>query len=206
MRFAWMMWGLVALTPVVETTVAHAAELSATDPLVVSLDAEAAAADDLVLAIKKEVREGRLDLTVDAKLSWQRFDRAWKDIAAWGQEGDWEKAYRNAPAARALAERGANEAFSVRASRPLKQAMTRYLDASEPRVGAVRDRLARLRDDRKMDQWRRAKATYEVAKELAAVGRYRDFWPTLANAVALLDELAIEVAFGRDLEVSKERR
>jgi hypothetical protein len=113
-----------------------------------SLQAEARAMADLVVAIKREVREGRLELSTEAKLAWQAGVVDFDNVTVRGQVGDWRTAYIAAIQARMVVLRGADEAFSVGAAEPVRLALKAYVDAVEPRVEAARQ-LLRLngRDD-----------------------------------------------------------
>lgn len=173
---------------------AQAAELQAADPLLTTLLGEAAAFDAMLVVIKAEVRGHNVDLSEEAKLAWQRGSRAWSGVRDELDDGRWRDAIVLARFARVTCQHGADEAFSVRASRAVKQAIKGYIDAVEPRVVVVRQRLGALQDPLLLERWRAAKGRYEAAKQLAAVEQLGSAWTTLVSASGTFDELVMEIA------------
>lgn len=186
----------------VQPRVAQAADVAPFETVLASLRDEAAAMSTLVNTLKREVRSQNLRLSVPAKLSWQRAEAAFDDVAARGALGDWKTALIATRPARALAREGAHEAFSVAASEPVRLAVKGYVDAVEPRVEAIR-RLVRdlplSKDGRDVDlerRWWLARGEFEEAKKLAAVENHKQAWMTLETAVGRLDGIVLDVVWG----------
>ncbi|MCB9665226.1 MAG: hypothetical protein H6732_14035 [Alphaproteobacteria bacterium] len=173
---------------------AAAQELQSSDPLLTTLHDESVAFDAMLGVLKAEVRAENVRLSDEAKLAWQRGARAWSDVRDDLQRGHWRDALQLARLARLSCQRGADEAFSVRASRPVKQAIKAYIDAMDPRLVAVRQRLGALQDPMLLERWRAAKGRYESAKQLAAVEQLGSAWTTLLSTAGSLDELVLDVA------------
>ncbi|MCB9682690.1 MAG: hypothetical protein H6733_14590 [Alphaproteobacteria bacterium] len=182
--------GVVALPEV-----AHAADVAAIETSATSLDAEADAVYAMVQVIKKEVREGRLDITDEAKLAFQHGVTAFRVVQQRGAIGDWKTAFIEASTARSEMTVGANEVFSVRTSEPIKLTVKAYLDILEPRAMAVRELVRERRDESLMSRWWQAKAAFEEAKKLAAVGSYGRSWATMVDAAGKFDHLMLEAVW-----------
>lgn len=166
------------------------------DPVAGSLLEETDAMLAMVEVIKREVREGRIDLSYDAKLSWQHTVRAWERVQADLARDDLVAAFSAAQAARLEAQRGASEVFSVRASRTVKKALKSYIDTVQPRVDGLRARIDASGQPARYATWKKAKATFEMAKQQAAVEELGNAWPTLLTALGTLDELVLEMVSG----------
>jgi hypothetical protein len=161
-----------------------------------SLVAEARAMADLVVVLKKEVREGRLDLTTEGKLAWQAGVVDFDNVQARGRVGDWRTAYLAAIEARTSVLRGADEAFSVRTADPVKLALQAYIDAVEPRVEAARQ-LVRANGRNDLDKrWLEARELFQEAKTLTSVDRFQKAWGALVVSAGKLDQLVLQSVWG----------
>lgn len=189
---AWIARVLAGLLLVAGSASAQEAE---TQALADSLRAEHDALIGLVDVLKVEVREQRLHISDPAKLSWQRTLGRWAELRAQVEGGAVPEVLAAAGPARALVEVGATEAFSVRASTPIKRAVKRCVDAIGPRVETVRKAVEVAHVEALDQRWRHLKDTFDGAKRLAAVDDYSNAWPTLVSAADQADRLALEVIF-----------
>lgn len=179
-------------------SVGHAGEV---DPvreaeLALSLRGEEAALDGLVAVLKAEVREGRLRISDRAKIAWQLGAKGFDEVLRVVDRGEVDHALRSAGPVRARMQDGAFEAFSVQRSDPIHRAIKGCVDALAPRLESVRHAVEARHDEALDVRWRHAKATFESAKRLAAVGDYGNAWPTLVSAADQMDRLALDVVYG----------
>lgn len=163
--------------------------------LVAGFRAEHDALVALVAALKTEVRDGRIEISDNAKLSWQRGVKRFGELAAALDAGDLASVLEQSGPARALSMPGAAESFNVRPAAGVRRALKASVDAQAGRVELAR-RLADLRRDPDLvSRARRVKESYEQAKTLAAVDDAMFAWPSLVSAADQLDRLLLDLVY-----------
>lgn len=176
--------------------VARADEAASPEPvLVVGFRAEREALAGLIAALKAEVREGRIEISDDAKLSWQRVMKRFDELVAALDAGDLAVVLEQAGPARALSVTGAAESFGARPSPGLRRALKACVDAQAQRVDLARRLADARRDPALIERARRVGDTFEQAKTLAAVDDAAFAWPSLVSAADQLDRLMLDLVY-----------
>lgn len=186
---------LLAAAPWV-AEVARADEVASPEAvLVAGFRAERDALAGLVAALKAEVRDGRIEISDQAKLSWQRVMRRFDELAAALDAGDLAVVLEQAGPARALAGNGAAESFGARPSTGIRRALKSCVDAQAQRVELARRLSDARRDPALSDRARRVGETFQQAKTLAAVDDAAFAWPSLVSAADQLDRLMLDLVY-----------